>query len=88
MSRTTRGTKAPGHEYWSRRLGGAPIPGRLSKKRTHKAERLAEPEIIEDGLREREPSDDEVCFICHRSHPWEPDEDTCEQYIIDRIRYG
>jgi len=88
MSRTTRGAKAPGYEYWSRRLGGAPIPGRHSKKHTHKVERLAEPEIIEDGLRESEPSDEEVCFICHRSHPWEPDEDTCEQYIIDRIRYG
>lgn len=88
MSRTKRGAKAPGYEYWSRRLGGAPMPNKFSKKRTHKVERLAEPEIIEQGLQEMEPSDEEVCFICRRSHPWEPDEETCEQYIIDRIRYG
>ena len=39
MSRTKRGGKAPGHEYWSRRMGGAPLPGRFNKRRTHKIER-------------------------------------------------
>lgn len=88
MSRTRRGDKAPGYEYWSRRLGGAPIPGRVSKRRTHKVERMAETTIIEQGLQEMTPSADEICFICHRSHPWEPDPETCENYIIDRLRYG
>ena len=39
MSRTKRGGKAPGYEYWSRRMGGAPLPGRFNKRRTHKIER-------------------------------------------------
>lgn len=41
MSRTSKGRKAPGSEYWSRRPfnkhGGT--LGRFHKRRTHKAER-------------------------------------------------
>lgn len=39
MSRTRKGTKTPGYEYWGKRPGGAMPPGRISKKITHKAER-------------------------------------------------
>jgi hypothetical protein len=42
MSRTNKGKKAPGYEYWSRRPGsckGGLSPGKVSKKRTHKTER-------------------------------------------------
>lgn len=45
MSRTTKGSKGPGYEYWSARPfnkgGGLPSPrgGKYHKKRTHKAER-------------------------------------------------
>ena len=41
MSRTRRGEKAPGYDYWTKRpgnKGGAP-PGKFTKKMTHKAER-------------------------------------------------
>lgn len=43
MSRTKKGSKGPGYEYWSRRPGNANggIPGKLTKRRTHKAERQA-----------------------------------------------
>ncbi len=41
MSRTRRGSKPPGYEFWSarpgNRYGGA--TGRYAKKRTHSAER-------------------------------------------------
>lgn len=45
MSRTIKGSKGSGHEYWSRRPfnrhGGqiSPNGGKHTKKRTHKAER-------------------------------------------------
>ena len=41
MSRTRKGSKSPGYEYWSRRpfnkFGG--MTGKYAKRRTHKAER-------------------------------------------------
>jgi hypothetical protein len=45
MSRTNKGQKAPGYEYWTarpfNRCGGVMSPhgGKHTKKRTHKAER-------------------------------------------------
>lgn len=41
MSRSKKGSKGPGYEYWAKRPGnkGGGIPGRFSKKRTHKMER-------------------------------------------------
>jgi hypothetical protein len=43
MSRTVKGAKGPGYEYWSRRppytVGGT--PGRASKTVTHRLERAA-----------------------------------------------
>ena len=41
MSRSTKGSKGPGYEYWSARPGNEPggIPGKVTKKKTHKAER-------------------------------------------------
>lgn len=38
MSRSHRGAKAPGYEYWSRRPLRGP-PGKFSKTKTHRAER-------------------------------------------------
>lgn len=38
MSRTKKGKKGPGYEYWSRR-GEFRQPGRWSKVRTHREER-------------------------------------------------
>ena len=42
MSRTKKGKKGPGYEYWGRRPISAEhgaIPGRFTKTRTHKMER-------------------------------------------------
>jgi hypothetical protein len=83
MSRTNRGGKGPGYEYWSRRLGGAPIPGKFNKKRTHKIERAANPEIIKQELVEIGNSNENPCVICGIHHTWEPDEAECEDYVID-----
>lgn len=40
MSRTKKGSKGPGHEYWSRRSEHR-VPGKLSKKLTVREERRA-----------------------------------------------
>jgi len=43
MSRTYRkGGKGPGYEYWSKRAGNkdCPLPGKFSKNRTHRLERI------------------------------------------------
>ena len=51
MSRTIKGSKAPGFEYWSRRphnkFGGAVGP--YGKKRTHKTERREAKSALRDG---------------------------------------
>ena len=40
MSRTKRGEKGPGFEYWSKRAGPKMMPpGSIAKKLTHRAER-------------------------------------------------
>jgi hypothetical protein len=40
MSRTKKGKKSPGFEYWSSRYApGGDVPGRVTKKLTHKKER-------------------------------------------------
>jgi len=50
MSRTRKGRKAPGFEYWTARpfnkFGG--IPGTKTKHRTHKAERQKSKPAAED----------------------------------------
>jgi hypothetical protein len=40
MSRTKKGSKGPGYEYWSKRPGKLSTPGKDAKKRTHRLERL------------------------------------------------
>ena len=50
LSRTKKGQKGPGHEYWSRRpgnkAGGA--PGKFTKKRTAKAERKIDKKLEQE----------------------------------------
>jgi hypothetical protein len=42
MSRTRKGAKGPGHEYWSRRPAkGCVNPGKKNKTITHRLERAA-----------------------------------------------
>jgi len=47
MSRSNKGKKGPGYEYWSRRPGNKTggIPGKETKK-THRLERLESKKII------------------------------------------
>lgn len=41
MSRSKKGSKGPGYEYWSKRPGeSGATPGEFSKNRTHRLERL------------------------------------------------
>lgn len=55
MSRTKKGIKGPGHEYWGKRPG--PIdPGKYSKKVTHKLERIDNKKEVESYL--------EMCPTC------------------------
>lgn len=41
MSRTSKGSKGSGHEYWGKRseLSGMRDPGKVTKRATHRAER-------------------------------------------------
>lgn len=52
MSRSRRGGKAPGYEYWSRRLGNGacPQPCKEVKVRTHRIERLRDKQMVRDEL--------------------------------------
>jgi hypothetical protein len=53
MSRTNRGSKGPGFEYWSGRLKAYFLdPGRYNKTRTHRSERRTARDDIEQGLKE------------------------------------
>lgn len=41
MSRSKKGKKAPGYEYWSKRPNSISPPGKTSKNITHRKERAA-----------------------------------------------
>lgn len=57
MSRSKKGGKAPGYEYWSKRpvsnSHGA-VPGKFTKRRTHKAERRLNRHDAAGGLNKEE----------------------------------
>lgn len=50
MSRTRKGGKGSGHEYWSRRpfKGVIADPGRVTKKITHKMERAQAKQALKE----------------------------------------
>jgi hypothetical protein len=52
MSRTKKKSKGIGHEYWSKRplsnKGGA-TPGKVTKKLTHRKERVQKKKIIKEA---------------------------------------
>lgn len=48
MSRTKKGSKGLGYEYEGRRPGGR-VPGKSTKKRTHKLERKSAAEILHEA---------------------------------------
>lgn len=51
MSRTKKGSKAPGQEYWTPRPGNkyGAHPGKFTKRKTHKAERQQGKRSAEKG---------------------------------------
>jgi hypothetical protein len=48
MSRTKKGAKGPGYEYWSKRPNSMSAPGKISKKRTHRLERIESKKITKE----------------------------------------
>lgn len=53
MSRSKKGQKGPGYEYWSRRPGSSKSgcsPGRVAKARTHALERIEGKEEVRDQV--------------------------------------
>jgi hypothetical protein len=52
MSRTVKGSKSTGYEYWGKRALSCCSPGRDSKKITHSMERMQENKLIADELDE------------------------------------
>ena len=55
MSRTTRGSKGAGYEYWSRRPHSkSGVVGKYAKRYTIKAERMIERRIILNELEKTE----------------------------------
>lgn len=60
MSRSRKGDKGCGFEYWSKRPGTKKTggsPGKFSKKYTHRLERI-------EGKKESEENEMEYCPIC------------------------
>lgn len=83
MSRTHKGSKSGGYEYWSRRpfnRSGA-LPGAEAKKRTHKAERKQAEAQIEEAMTELDAKNDEPCPCCGRHCGLEPE--VCEDEVFD-----
>lgn len=46
MSRTKKGAKGPGYEYWSKRPMAGHSPGKKTKKLTHRKERAQAKETL------------------------------------------
>lgn len=52
MSRSHKGSKGPGYEYWSKRPCAGLTPGAETKRMTHKLERLEAKEEISNIIKE------------------------------------
>lgn len=61
MSRSRKGSKGPGYDYWSKRPGTkkASDPGKYAKKINHRLERIEGKNASKDGLK-----DLQFCPIC------------------------
>ena len=59
MSRTRRGGKGPGYEYWGRRPCSGFNPGKESKVIVHQIERAREKELLLDETKEMEDEEDD-----------------------------
>lgn len=52
MSRTRKGSKGPGYEYWSRRPLCGEAPGKKTKRKTHRIERMEAKRVKHQSLEE------------------------------------
>lgn len=86
MARTNHGGKDPSFEHWSRRPFNrcGQLPGKFSKRRTHKAERAAEPDVIAAELAEAADISHMLCPFCGHYH--DPKEHNTCTYEDDRGR--
>lgn len=57
MSRTVKGSKGCGFEYWGKRALSQCDPGRITKKHTSGIERTRERQMIHDNVRSLECMD-------------------------------
>lgn len=80
MSRSKKGSKGPGYEYWSKRPGSMAVPGEFSKNRTHRLERLE----AKKAARNRDHL--EYCPVCGNEFEDAHEEhycDDCDCYLCD-----
>jgi hypothetical protein len=61
MSRSVRGSKSCGYEYWGKRALSCCSPGRISKKITLSMERTAERKLIHDEVQSANSEDNTPC---------------------------
>ena len=54
MSRTYRGDKGPGYDYWGSRHSKLTTPGRFTKTQTHRQERRISNQEVEDYIQQCE----------------------------------
>lgn len=70
MSRSKKGSKGPGYDYWSRRPGSGMGHGPDVKEVTHRAERQEAKKAVVDGICQcKKPAivtDETYCFRCHK----------------------
>ncbi len=52
MSRTIKGSKASGYDYWSKRAYSCCVPGRFSKQITNGIERMRNRKAIKELIEE------------------------------------
>lgn len=54
MSRTKKGNKPPGYDYWSKRPLSGSSPSKFIKTKTHRIERQKAKEEIQEDLKKEE----------------------------------
>ncbi len=75
MSRSQKGSKGPGYEYWSRRPMAGMNPGAETKRLTHKLERLEAKDEIKEQIEENTMTDHDLmaeadeAMYCHEYGP-------------------
>jgi hypothetical protein len=58
MSRSKKGKKSPGYEYWSKRPNSMSSPGKISKNITHRKERADAKKVVHKAKKNVDPQAD------------------------------